>query len=310
MPNIDQVQEILPYVATVVGAGFGSVLEASAIRTVADNRSSLVDVWGEAVELQTSKRWQKIGSKLIAPLVTVGALAGFANGVVWQDDPKAESQPTLLELVVDQSGATALGTGAAAQEITQIVSEITKNDKFDTNVVIAGNGQVRQVEIKDIKAFKPFGDAPLEQATLSAIDQANLSNTTDSVKNTRQNAGVLVVTNGNNIGFPLSIAEKAKSSNLPVYVANVESEGSNQATVEGLKAISKATNASYFEVNQNNIDNISRQIGNKLLPITPELPDRPDKLPHRVATAALSFLTLGVVFKGRRNMTLDNKILE
>lgn len=306
MSDLLSLHEVIPYAATVGGAMGGIGLEYLAQHNIIDNQQALAREWGEVHERQAN-RWRSIARVALGPLMAVGALGGFANGMAWEPDTAVRQVPPQLEVVVDHSAATGLNGGHAAKEISQLSHEFTDKKRVTATAFLARGSEVVSVEISKVDKDVPFGDAPLDTAIGNALDRANLDRTKAIRRNHKLGTGVLVLTNGNSIGDPTAVAEKAESVPVPLFIVNVEAGKSNQQTTKDLQATAKQTKGQYWDANTTNVTEVAKEVKHQLVPEKVQ-DTRPNRNPLRVVAAALSAGTLGLVYKRRREMTLGNEL--
>lgn len=305
--DMETLRQAIPYAATAVGAGVGVAVEAMAQHHVAPLRHRLSDEWGPVVDQHTPGRLVRLGGMLIGPLVAVGTLSGLANGVIWQPESTQTDIPPQLEVVVDHSGATALNTGTAANEIGKLTSLFATQTKLETNAFVAGNGYVKEVKIKDVSKDVPFGDAPLEQAMQSALDKASLNQSKTTTAS--HNSGVLVITNGNSMGAPSVVVSEARAANVPVFVVNVEAGQADQQTTANLKLVASQTGAKYWDANTHNFNPVAGEIKKTIVSeqVKNDHNSGDNKWPLKAFAGAVTVGAFGIVYKRRSSMTLGNE---
>ncbi len=300
-----EVQDALPFIVSAASVGaIGAVLEASAKGRIAANTQSLVSEYGPIAESQPVSRLRKFGGALLV----AGVGLGFLNGFAWQSESTVHNIPPKLEIVVDHSGATGLGGGSAAHEITELVNLFDDEAKIDAQAFIASSGEVQQTAPNKVSQNLPFGNAPLYRATKSALDQAGLNKAEGNASVQQKSNGVLVLTNGNRINPSTSIIKEAKSEGVPVFVVNVEAAKTKVDTTDQLKSIAKQSGGKYWDANKNNINQVGKVVKDELVPQNVDTQDHPNRWPMRGVAAVVTAATLGGLFKRRRSMTLGNEV--
>lgn len=293
------IQTVIPYAAMAGGAAVGYVAELKAAHDIAKRSEPISAELGELAKAGVESKSRHYGRALRSTLVLGGAALGLMNGLVWQGEPAEQTTPRHLEVVVDHSGATALNDGKAVRETNMVAGLFTEENKIQAGAVLASSGLVREVKIANVDKDVPFGDAPMEQATLLALDKSKAYNTTAGNTNEKvENAGVLVLTNGNSVGNSANVIATATASKTPVFVVNVEAKTSDQATTEELKKIAKETGAKYWGANDENIEDVKDQVKDAL-ETGKENRKSNNRWPLRIVAGTLTAFSAAFIYNNR-----------
>lgn len=309
MIDLGSMNEVLPYVATLAGAGVGAAFEANAQHTIAKNQQALAAEWGDVHEQQPSNRIRKLAAVALGPLVALGSVVGLANSLAYQSEPAIRQVPPALEITIDHSGATELGINPAAGEISKLSQEFANANQVNATAFVAGSGEVKTMKPSKVTADQPFGDAPLVQATESALDAAKLNRAKATTSGTHQSAAVLAITNGNSLGDSTAIIAQAQAESVPVYTVNVEAKPTDQSTTQDLQHIAAATKGEYWDINAGNINQVGPKIKAALAP--EQVKDKQsssNRLPIRIFTSVVSAGALAIGYRKRRLSTLGNEV--
>ncbi len=303
--SLPEMQEAMPYIlTTVAGGAAGAAIEYFAKGQIANNQESFVQVHGDIItdEVEQRNNFIRRNARRVGGVaLVVGVGVGFLNGAFWESDNASHQIPANVEIVADQSGGTILSGGLAAEEISTIVQNFD-NEDINASAYRAKGDEVTHVKLSNFNEGKgPFGNAPLFDATKSALDQAVLNQSKSSTAN---HNGVLILTNGNSIDQAEGLVTEAQTNNVPLFVVNVESKGTNPLVTENLKQIATKTEGKYWEANDKNIDKVSQVVKDTLAPQDVKNNDPNSPWPKRVVAFAVSALTLGYVGKKRRSMPI------
>ncbi len=292
-------QEAQPIVVGMAaGYGVGAYLQGRVARHTQANQDRLVEDWAVLSSEPKGKIRRGLG------IVTMSAVLGIGlNGLAYETDASAQPTPANVEIVADQSGGTILNGGLAAEEISTIVKNFEDKD-INASAYRAKGDEVTHVKLSNFNENKgPFGNAPLFDATKSALDQAVLNQSKSSIAN---HNGVLILTNGNSIDQAEGLVTEAQTNNVPLFVVNVESKGTNPLVTENLKQIATKTEGKYWEANDKNIDKVSNVVKETLAPGSNTESDAPSPWPKRVMGAILAFAGIASAYEYDKKRTRLN----
>lgn len=298
--------ENLPYIGAGVGVVTGAATEFFAVRNAEHNREALSSVL-EGIQDERISLPRRIGRSLRSPLVFgVAGLCAF-TGHVWQPEDVIETPPD-LHVLVDHSGATVGGEVPALSTIDKLVQSLGEADSFESSFTVARLGKAALAEDAEaVTKLRPMGGAPLDLAFDDAIG-ATKEKQFESVGQKPNKAAIAVITNGNTFGDQADVVARAVQTGTPVYIANVEGKKSVPKSVEALKAISKATKGTYWDVTKDTAEEMVEQINNTLEE-DGFAQEKSDKWPLR-AIAAISLVgTVFLGFRKRSDMTLANNLV-
>ncbi len=300
--------ETIAVAASLTGYAVGVGAEQIAQHKAAQKQARLSEAAGMALAQETDSNRdsavrRRLGRSVLAPLaLTLGVAAGveaYAFAPTEQPAPQAAG----LEVVVDHSGATnlALGQTPVRSKIDSLVDQFSKH-RVQGSALVAGSGRVRKMPFSAVKNDTPFGDAPLEQATSLAIDNASTTQGKESKEG--KSTGVLVITNGNSIGKPRALEATASQNKTPIFIFNVEkSSQSNQTVAAQLRRVAHASRGHYWSANEHNVSRVADRVSATLAPAEPSpLPDN-DKLILKILGAA-SLIAAAKYFSRRKNYAL------
>lgn len=298
--------------ATVAGYGVGLMAEQIASHKAAEKQARLSDsaMLSPAAEQGVSTRLSNVahlaGRYVLAPLALTGAVAAGTSALGWTKSEPAKPTTPGLEVVVDHSGATQLDFGAkpAVEQVDGLVRAIGDR-KVKGEALVAGSGTVRSFTFAKVSKDKPFGDAPLSQATGLALDRAARVDASNSTS-TKANSGVVVITNGNTIGSSQHLTKTARDNETPIFIVNVEKQGKNNPKkVADLQQIARHTHGRYWAANELNVDKVIKEVTNTLAPETPTA-----EVPGKDLLKILGGLSLiaGIgYFRRRKNYALGTR---
>lgn len=266
--------EVLSQVAAVAGGTVGWYAEQRAIKNAVINAERIeleaataaVSETQAAVDTEPSRGFrvrQWIGRNAMAPLTMLVAGAAGMAAYAYKQEPQVILPPTQpkLEMVVDHSGATnlALDGTRSVVEVNSLANQIAGKD-IQGEALVAGNGTVGRMPIRKVSQNRPFGPAPLEQATSLALE----TSTANAAKG--QNS-VLVITNGNSVGDTAKLTRQAKRDETPVFVVNVESASQTSHGLKAeLKGLAKDTGGQYWDANKGNLSEVADNVQATLSP--------------------------------------------
>lgn len=286
--------EFIPYAAAAAGFVAGSVADRIALNNVAEQRMPLSGALSPDVLKSSGIQSRRLGGlALIAPVVL--AAGAYLETYAFMPDGTKAGAPSGLEVVVDHSGDTIFEVGGVAPvfEINNLVGQFSEKNLV-TEGIVANSGRVRSMKLAEVKADKPFGDAPLAQATQLALDKAGLQ-----LK--QRSAGILIITNGNKVGNQEALAAQASAHKTPVFIVNVESAQKNDpALTAGFKKLTKTSEGKYWDANAVNLNDVAKDVKKTLVPKETTVPI-PNRTPLKVVGAAL--LLAGVEFLRKRKDT-------
>ncbi|HUP26763.1 MAG TPA: hypothetical protein VM124_03920 [Candidatus Limnocylindrales bacterium] len=283
---------LFPAIGAAAGIAGGAAADIYAARAIAGERASLNETWGNVVDAP------RTGLRAIGPMAITGFFAVGILGAAWAPEATPAAPRSQLEVVIDHSGATAIGEPSAAAKINA-VAESFAGAKFVTEAVVARSGEVRIIKTGDVSHDAPFGDAPLDQAVQTALDNVQRAREQGKLKPQEKTAGAVVVTNGNTIGDVTAVIARAKSAGTSVNIVNVE-ERSTDATTSELQRVTAETGGTYW----NSADADPAKIYDKIAPtVTPGQTQekRPTSWPKRIL-GSLPLIALPVMWRWRRNM--------
>lgn len=301
-----EVVTLLPEIGVAAGAVSGALADMYAGRQIAAERQRLVEEHGsEVIHDSGNSVFRRIG-----PLAIYGAVALGVLGATWAPDVPATVHRPQLELVIDHSGATALGSPSTLEKINGIANQFVDR-KIDSEAVVSRSGEVRIVKTSDVSKDFAFGDALLDQALQTALD--NTQRARDAEAGTvasDKKAAIVVVTNGNSIGEPEGVVAKAKAAGTVINIVNVEPDASNKvpsskATSDKLKAIVTQTSGTYWDSANADPTKIREKIVSTLHSDKKPL-KKPVNWPKR-ALGSLPLLGLPVMYSWRRRMSVNLK---
>jgi len=295
---IEQAVEYMPYIGAVLGATAGATIDAMAVRKHAQDQEVLATVLGDIARENESSpsltdRAKRMGA---ATLFLTGAMAGSFNGLAWQPSAN-EGMPPQLGVVVDHSGA--LRTNEEVLKTVNSITELFANDSYDATAYVAANGEVKTVEPEKSASLDAFGDAPLSQAFISALD-ANKQTKSEALKESKNQTGIVVITNGNTFGSSDKVIAEATEQEGPVFIVNIEGE-TDPARVKEFQLITEKTGGAYFNVATGTVDKISKDIEEKLID-SQFKKENSNRWPLR---AFASLLSVGALVQGYRNRSKE-----
>jgi len=251
-----------PEIITVAGAsaayGIGLIAEHRAVSHAADVQVRLLEAAGPALRQETmaaplSRREQLThwaSRNLLAPLALTAAVAGGLEASAWTTGTIQTKTLSALEVVVDRSGATNLSAHGqpVVGEINDIVSQLQGIKHATAKAEVAQYGGVAQKNLDQVKTIPAVGDAPLPEATGTALDNA------------APKGAVVVVTYGNSVGTPDAVLSKEPKtkSKVPVFIVNVEKAGSPH-TAE-LRAVAHKTGGQYWDASRSNVTQVTQAV--------------------------------------------------
>lgn len=302
---IRQSVEYLPEIAAGAGLLVGAGLEAVAQRNMSRNRESLANEWGEDVvgTPETKKRTKIIG-RVVGPLAVLTSAVAAFNGAAWQPAEGAETAPPHVEVVIDHSGATGIGD-RPIESINDIALELVDED-IDTSAVVASSGVERIMPLDEIIQNQPFGDARMDRAAATAIDRSTEIQREIIGSETERSIGIVAITNGNTLGDPQHVIERAEESNIPIFVVNVEGKDAPANVASELESIAEGTDGKYFEAEAANAEEIAQEVDDVLEDRLIDDDDEKNRWIGRVVAGALA-LTIPSVYRKRKNMTFYTK---
>lgn len=253
------VLENLPYIAGSAGYVAGSIMDsridARLTREITEQRQPIVDEYARLLPENESGSDHDRKSRVLGSAAVIGAFIGLTGGLVWQYNAPPEAEQPSVELVIDYSGATgSTSDGEAPVETTnKVVSMFAERDgdDFDVRAFVARSGDDNEYEPKDVFKLTPFGEAPLERALNSALNQITVTTQETLTEQEDSGSAIVVVTHGNTVGSSTSIAERAQEK-TPVFIVNVE-EGISEASQASLEAVAEATGGEYWNADEDNI---------------------------------------------------------
>jgi hypothetical protein len=295
---IEQAVEYMPYIGAALGATAGAAIETMAVRKHAQDQEALAAVLADIAQENESSpslldRAKRMGA---ATLFLTGAMAGSFNGLAWQPSA-SEGMPPQLGVVVDHSGA--LRTNEEVLQTVNSITELFANDSYDATAYVAANGEVKIVEPEQSASLDAFGDAPLSQAFINALD-ANKKTKSEALKVSKNQTGIVVITNGNTFGSSDKVIAQAKEQQSPVFIANIEGE-TDPALVKEFQLITKNTGGAYFNVATDTVDTISKNIEKTLID-SQFKKENSNRWPLR---AFASLLGVGALVQGYRNRSKE-----
>lgn len=312
--------------ATAAGYVSGQIAEQIAIRRAAEKRQPANETWQLAAEAMatdeiTETRTEILrrgARRVVAPLALAGASVCLVNTLAWAPASTAiEQTPATLEIVVDHSGATniAIEGEPVVMQINKVVAEFD-DSKLTTNVTVARSGTQKTVPISEVSQDLPFGDANMQEATSLALSRTAKVMPVSEGDKLKRNAGVLVITNGNTIGDPLTVVTEAVSQyggelKTPVFIVNVEGDKAGPQITEDLQMIAKASDAKYWDAEKSNLQTVVSDVRETITAREVSTKAKENRLPLRgagilvFATAAAYFASRGLTpfgkgIKGKR----------
>ncbi len=294
---------LFPAIGASAGLAAGAAADVVAARAISRERATLVEAWGPDTIEYPSADGVRSTLRVLGPMALTGALVGGMLGAAWAPEVTPAAPRSQLEIVIDHSGATAIGEPAAVTAINA-VAERFAGAKFATEAVVARSGEVRIIKTGDVSHDAPFGDAQLDQAVQTALDNVQRAREQGKLKPQEKTAGTLVVTNGNSIGNPATVIDRAKAEGASVSIVNVEKDSAG-ATVSDLQKIAADTGGTYW----NSADADPAKIYNKIAPtVTPGRTE--EKHPTnwlKRALGTLPVITLPLMYRWRRRMPVTPK---
>lgn len=288
-------------IGIATGAIGGAIADIYAGKQIVAERQRLVEEYGtDVVKDSGNSIFRRIG-----PVAIYGAVALGVLGASWAPESAATASRPQLEVVVDHSGATALGSPSTVEKINAIAAQF-EGDEYDSQAVVSRSGEVRVINISDVRQDVAFGDALLDQALLTALDNTQRARESEAGTGASdKKAATLVVTNGNKIGNPEAIAAKAKAAGTIVNIVNVEQDAPSKATSDELKAIAAQTHGIYWDSAAADPSKIREKIVSELS--SEKKPTKqPANWPKRVL-GTLPLLGLPLIYRWRRRMSANDK---
>ncbi len=282
MINASEITAIAGSAGFIAGHGFDYLVAKRATRgempdAVAygdANEFALESLNGDETTPEHTSVAQYAGALLMKnglPL-TVAAAAAL-NVYAWMPDqvPTDEARAT-LEIVVDHSGATTISETnkkPAVETIDSTVKLFADSNLFNAKAVVSSEGEQTPMKLTEVSGKEAFGAANLNAAANLAFNSIKESQAKNIDKSGKPTAGIVVLTNGNDIGNPDSILAKtdqkigATSVQTPLFVFNVADKTNNQIE-KNLKVIAKKSGGRYWDIKSAKPGTFTQDI-NKLL---------------------------------------------
>ena len=311
--------QVIPIAATAVGFTAGIIGERKAIERAASERQTLVEAWSledeQPVTAQPNRLGQltgRVGRYVTAVTVSAGLAAGLtAEAWLPIEESASQQRPPALEVVVDHSGATALPLSGKPSlgEINQVVGQLQGIHNVSAEAWVASSSRVKDIALNKVAGEPAFGDAPLEQAMQSALDRAGFA--VSNHQGAEHSAGVIAITNGNEVGAPQAVAQEAKAKGgVPVFVVNVE--GNRSSAIPGLQRIAQLTNGKYWGANAANLNSVAENVDKTISATQHEVGAKPVVADGAQTflrfLSALSWLGVGVAFAKRRKTPFERNL--
>lgn len=299
--------EYFPLVAATAGYVGGSVADAFDIqKKAAAERLALVEQYGEIAELDQTSTFRRIGRALVRPVAAVTLVAAGVNAMAWQPEPATKRIAPQVEVVVDYAGAAAVVDGGQpATVITDFAQEFAESDEAEAQALVARAGVVAVTNPKEVGADSPFGVAPMDEATQTALDNAQLAKSRAYEAAQQKSAGIAVLTFSDQIGEPTNVVARAQAQNTPIFVVNVQGETPNQQLNDELRGVAEASGGQYWSADETEPKAVVEAVTKDLQALSGE--DRQSggesRWPLRALGAASALALLGV-YRSRRNAPL------
>ena len=304
--------ENLPFVVAGISATAGAMTDLAMQYWLTSKRTRAAEIYGQDVIARSPRRVSRIGRMASSSILFTTASAGYVNTVAWQEEAAPQIIDPVVEVVVDRSGGTAVGDNPAAPQIDLLLRELADSD-LDTEAIVTSLGDTETMELDEALAQRPFGDANLAQAMITALDSAQnrkIDKTEES--GLTANAAIIAVTNGNRLtaeGTAADLIEQARRIPAPITIVNVTSNVRELGVAEELEAIAEETGGEYFDIEEDGSVVIER--------VAEDLVDRqqaPNETGNqwkvKVFGALLIAGTIACIFHRRREPIVTNSEIE
>lgn len=269
MSLVQSSMEHLPLIAPAAAyaAGFGADLIAQ--KQMEQSNVAVTESLHELGTHQPQGMVRRLGRAAISTSALIGIPVGLTIGLAWQGETPVKRQLPIVEVVIDASGATASAdNGKPAQDIYNYAYAIDGESKVKTEAYISSGGSFQQGTIDMLTIDTPQGGGDLPAAATSALNGSNTVKAEALNGESNQAVGIVVLTNGNTIGDPNDIINKAQPTKTPVYVVNVETKVRDQAKNEALKVIAEQTGGQYWTVADTNPEEVAGKVADNLKQVT------------------------------------------
>lgn len=279
-----EIMQLLPEAATLVGAIGGYAVTSYALRRAAESEASVVENLGpisQQEDLSVERSKSKIVEEFIVQKVAPTAIAAASLGIfpmAWlsNEAPKGTLTPTLQE-VIDYSGQTAYDGGSNKEH--EINKSLIGMNKMDVNVTLGVGGSFQEghisaKSIQNVNKYKPIGITSMPIAFNVALgnsvnsDVPVQSNVIGANKN--KSGAILVVTDDDPIGSVSNVVAMAKQDSAKVFIANVGDQTDSDA--KDLQLIAKETGGKYWNANSNT-SNVANKIVSDITPAGEKIPN-------------------------------------
>ena len=251
----------------------GIIAEQMAIRKAGANRANLAEYGGDDFATSESSvsegmvgTVKKLGLAAVS-FVAIGA-GGAGALIVYGAMPGETHQEQFAPLitVADRTGSTRFRDGAEKpfKQINDIAGGVSGLVK-DNEILLALSNKTQTVTVSELTSNDPqynaFGpSSAMTVATSTALDKAKNRSADGSEK---KGSNVLIVTNGNSIGYTNTIVSTAKSNDAAVFIVNTQGDKADPATIVNLQAISEKTGAQYWSGTSTEVTQIAKVVNNK-----------------------------------------------
>lgn len=299
--NPEMVNEVTA-LAGVAGYVAGMVADQVAVRRAARQAIPLTETWDLALAddenqtaepSRTAQAARRTGRVLFAELALVGGIAAGLNAYAWAPESTAvEQAPPTLEIVVDHSGATGLAlqgdTKPVVAEVNQVVNEFSGVSNVKAEAIVASSGTQLSMKVDKVVSNQPFGNADMASATSLALSRAAETQPVSADGTLKPNAGVLIITNGNEVGKTQAVVKQATqqygpaSVKTPVFVVNVEGAKAGEQVAHDLQALATQTGAQYWSADKDNLDSVAKAVRSTIISSEVKSAGGPDKAPLKL----------------------------
>lgn len=297
-------QESFPIVlsaAAASGYAVGTALDLLALRRHDKTAEPLNEMLPNAVPMHSERRRMgKIVSGVGALCMSAGAFIGLAV-----EGQSQSVQPATVQVVVDHSGPTtrSFNGQSAYNTENQFITKFDTEINASTNYLSSKLGTFSILSKGQVLKETAYGDANLHDAISSALKQTAKVETSYLKEKNNRNTGIVVLTNGNNIGDSKSILDEATAQGkTPIFVVNVRAQNKNQDTVKNLQDIAVKSGGKYWDSKTADAENIASAVEKT---IQPTVEKKAKKHPGAPLYLALAGICLGAgAAQLRRNATV------
>lgn len=273
----------------VTGVAIGGAFDMHAARRIATERIAANETWGDLYAVPGT------GIRAIGPMALTGAITFGILGAALAPESVPQVPRAQLEVVVDMSGATASGEQPAIDRIKEVAGKFEGTKRAEA--IVARSGQVRIVKIKDVSEQLPFGDAPLDQAVQAALDNVQRAREQAKISRDKKSA-TLVLTNGNGLGDPANVIDRAETAGTAISIVNVDGQTPPPVEQE-LQSIAKDSGGTYWGPNEINPSEVGGKISSALG--SAEVPvKKPTNWAKRIRSALPLIVAMPIMYQWRR----------